>query len=50
MGNALMTAVQAMSNRRDYVKWKLEARLDAQGVDLAASKSVSISMMDIDGK
>jgi len=44
LGQTLMSALRLLSNRRTRLKWKVEARLDAKGVDLATSKSVSINM------
>ncbi len=44
MGRALVTALRAMNHTQDYFEWKLEARLDAEGVDLANAKRVSINM------
>lgn len=43
LGQALGTALRLLSNRDSQVKWKVEARLDAKGVDLAAAQSVSIN-------
>jgi len=43
VGQALTTAVRLLSNRSTHLKWKVEARLDAKGVDLATAKSVSIN-------
>ena len=43
VGQALRTAFQMLNNRSTRIKWKLEARLDAKGVDLATSKRVSIN-------
>ena len=43
VGQALTVAFQLLGNRSTRLKWKVEARLDAKGVDLAASKSVSIN-------
>jgi len=43
VGQALTAAFQLLSNRSTQLKWKVEARLDAKGVDLTSSKSVSIN-------
>jgi hypothetical protein len=43
LGQTLSTALRLLSNRDSQLKWKVEARLDAQGVDLAAAQSVSIN-------
>jgi hypothetical protein len=47
IGQALSAAFRLLSNRRTRLKWKIEARLDAKGVDLAASKSVSINIQPL---
>jgi hypothetical protein len=44
IGQAITGALRLLSDRRTRLKWKVEARLDAKGVDLAASKSVSINI------
>lgn len=44
LGQALTTAVQLLSNKQTHLKWKVEARLDAKGVDLMRSVPVSINM------
>ena len=43
VGQTLVTALSLVSNRTTRNKWKVEARLDAKGVDLAASKAISIN-------
>jgi len=44
LGQTVTAALRLLSDRRTRLKWKVEARLDTKGVDLAASKSVSINM------
>ena len=44
LGQTLTGALRLLSNRRTRLKWKVEARLDAKGVDLATSTSVSINI------
>jgi len=44
LGSALTSALKLLSNRRTRMKWKVEARLDAKGVDLANSQTVSINL------
>ena len=44
LGQALTGAMRLLSDRRTRLKWKVEARLDAKGIDLAASKTISINM------
>lgn len=43
VGQALTAAVRALSDRSTRLKWKIEARLDAKGVDLATSEKVQIN-------
>ena len=43
LGQALGTALRLLSNSDSRLKWKVEARLDAKGVDLATAQSVSIN-------
>ncbi|MBM9520328.1 hypothetical protein JWG39_10950 [Desulforhopalus vacuolatus] len=42
-GQFLTAAVGLLSNKSTHLKWEIEARLDAKGVDLAATKSISIN-------
>jgi len=44
-GKALTTALRMFGNRQTYLKWRVEARLAAKGVDLAASRTVSINTL-----
>lgn len=43
----LATAVKFLSNKSTTIKWKVEARLDAKGVDLVDSKAISIDMKQL---
>lgn len=43
-GQALTVAFRLLSNRSTRFKWKVEGRLDAKGIDLAASKPVVINI------
>lgn len=43
VGQALTATLGLLTKRSSRLKWKIEARLDAKGVDLASSKSVSIN-------
>lgn len=43
VGQALTAAFKLFSDRSTRLKWKVEARLVAKGIDLAASKPVSIN-------
>ena len=44
IGQALVSAFRLLSDRRTQIKWRVEARLDAKGIDLAASKSVQLNL------
>ena len=41
-GQILGTALRLLSDQSSRITWKVEARLDAKGVDLATSRAVSI--------
>ncbi|MCP4375764.1 MAG: hypothetical protein GY794_06265 [bacterium] len=47
MGQALTSALRLLGNKQTRIKWKVEARLDAKGVDLAASKSISLNVQPL---
>lgn len=40
----LGTAMRMLSDRHTYLKWRVEVRLDAKGVDLATSKKVTLNL------
>lgn len=40
----LAGAMRMLSNRQSYLKWRVEVRLDAKGVDLVASKKVTVNV------
>jgi hypothetical protein len=44
MGQALGAAMRLLANRRTELRWRIEARLDAKGIDLATSRRISISI------
>lgn len=46
-GQAISAAFSLLGNRRTEFIWKVEARLDAKGVDLAKSKRVTLNMNQI---
>ncbi|MBM9535666.1 hypothetical protein [Desulfobulbus alkaliphilus] len=46
VGQALTAAVSLLSNRSTRLNWKVEARLDAKGIDLATAQSVSINTIN----
>ena len=43
-GNTFTKALRFLSDRSKDLSWKVQARLDAKGVDLAASKSITINI------
>ncbi len=43
LANTLMMAANIASRNRTDIRWKLEARLEAKGIDLVGSKKVSIN-------
>lgn len=43
LGQTIASAVSFLRDRQKQLVWRIEARLDAQGVDLATSKQVSIN-------
>ena len=43
LAQTLGAALSLMSDRQVYVKWRVEARLDAEGVDLVDTEKVSIN-------
>jgi len=43
VGQALTAAFRLLSDRSTRIKWKIEARLDARGIDLSTAKSISIN-------
>ena len=44
LANVFAVATQLISSRETYYEWKVEARLDAVGIDLAKSRSVTINL------
>jgi hypothetical protein len=44
LGKAFFTALRLLGNRQTYLKWKIEVRLEAKGIDLATSRQVSINV------
>jgi hypothetical protein len=41
--DAIVNTVASLASHRGRLEWKLEARVDAQGVDLAATQRVSVN-------
>lgn len=42
VGQMLATAIRFLNDHNSHITWRVEARLDAAGVDLATSKSVTV--------
>jgi len=47
MGQVLASAARILSNTRSTIQWRIEARLHAKGVDLAATQRITISRSSI---
>lgn len=44
IGQALASAFRLLSDSQTRIKWKIETRLDAKGIDLASSKSLQLNL------
>ena len=44
LGQTLVSAFRLLSDRQTRIKWKIEARLDAKGIDLADSQTVQLNL------
>ena len=44
LGQTLVSAFSLLSDRQTRIKWKLEARLDAKGIDLADSQTIQLNL------
>ncbi len=44
MMKQMISAIRILGNTRSRMKWRVEARLDAKGIDLATSQTVSINI------
>lgn len=44
LGQALKTGMSLLSGRRRYLRWKVQVRLDAKGIDLSSSKRITLNM------
>jgi predicted small secreted protein len=47
LGKTLKVGMDLLGGRRSYLKWVVEARLDAKGVDLASRKKITVNMSKI---
>ncbi len=43
LGQTLNAAVRLLSNRNTRLQWRVEARLDAKGIDLVAAKKITLN-------
>jgi len=46
LGDTLKIGLEIFSGDREQLEWKVEARLDAEGIDLASSKQVYLDSAD----
>jgi len=44
LGQTLVSAFRLLSDRQTLIKWKIEARLDAKGIDLADSQTIQLNL------
>ena len=44
LGQTLVSAFRLLSDRRTRIKWKIEARLDAKGIDLADIQTIQLNL------
>ena len=44
IGAGMSTALRALSRSRTYLRWRLEVRLVAKGIDLVSAKQVSVNL------
>jgi hypothetical protein len=47
IAHGLVSAISLLSDKTTRIKWKLEARLDAKGVDLVDTKSITLNMKQL---
>ncbi len=47
LGKTLKVGMELLGGRRSYLKWIVEARLDAKGVDLVSRKKITVNMSKI---
>jgi hypothetical protein len=47
LGKALQMGAELLSSHRTRYRWRVEVRLDAKGIDLAASRRVTVNMPGI---
>ena len=44
LGQALKAGMSLLSGRRRHLRWKVEVRLDAKGIDLSSSKRITLNI------
>ncbi len=47
LGKTLKVGMELLGGRRSYLRWVVEARLDAKGVDLTSRKKITVNMSQI---
>jgi predicted small secreted protein len=47
LGKTLKVGMELLGGRRSYLRWIVEVRLDAKGVDLASRKKIAVNMSKI---
>ena len=47
LGQAMTAALRLVSQHSTRLKWKVEVRLDAKGIDLATSKSITMNIRQL---
>jgi len=47
VAGAAFAALRAMSRSRTHLRWRLEVRLAAKGIDLVAAKQVSVNLQNL---
>ena len=47
LGKTLKVGMELLGGRRSYLRWIVEARLDAKGVDLVSRKKITVNMSQI---
>ena len=47
LGQTLKVGIEMLGGRRSYLRWIVEVRLDAKGVDLSSRKKITVNMSKI---
>jgi hypothetical protein len=48
LGKTLKVGMELLGGRRSYLRWMVEAKLDAKGVDLASRRKVTVNMSSLE--